>query len=98
MRAASLHEPLELRVALTPGQRLRLLAWNGLLARRPVPHDDVAFGSEDFFSWWAVLGPGSEIVARETTTACQVMPPFSRWEKGRRLRAQSEQGTVSADA
>ena len=38
----------------------------------------------------SVLGPGSEIAPREATNACQVLPPFSRWENGRRVRAQTD--------
>lgn len=239
MRVASSPEAQELREALTPRQRLRLLAWNGLplfqvavavllvggpwfgwsvrllaligwvfvvpplvarllLSRWSVPSEDVAFGSDDFFRWWAVsnlqglfnrlpfleeslrlfpglysawlrlwgarigrltywspgvvvldrpfieigdhvvcgvgvnlsshlilhkapgglrlhvapirigdgaivggytvVGPGTEIAPHQATNACQALRPFTRFERGRRLRAEPKKEDVSANA
>lgn len=39
---------------------------------------------------YSLLTAGTEISADETTHACQLLPPFSRWQNGRRIKRSAE--------
>jgi hypothetical protein len=56
----------------------------------------ITLGDGAIVGGYSVLGPGTEIAPHETTIACQVMPPFSRWERGRRWLVKGKE-TVSTD-
>ena len=50
----------------------------------------IRIGDGAIVGGYSVLGPGAEIAPREATPACQILPPFSRWENGRRARGRSD--------
>ena len=47
---------------------------------------------------YSTLAPGSEVAAHEATSACQLLPPFNRWEGGRRVRTASAPDEASLHA
>lgn len=45
---------------------------------------------------YSLLGPGSVVAANETTSACLMLPPYGRYENGRRTKPTNDQRTKSA--
>ncbi|HWH68465.1 MAG TPA: hypothetical protein VNT26_03730, partial [Candidatus Sulfotelmatobacter sp.] len=46
----------------------------------------VKIGDRAIVGGYSVLGPGSEIAQEEATKACLLLPPFSTWRDGKRIK------------
>jgi hypothetical protein len=52
----------------------------------------VKIGDRAVIGGYALLTCGTEVAADETTRACQLSPPFSIWQDGKRIKSQSFDG------